>query len=102
MLLDAECARRAVIHSERRVVRAGIFDNFGKSDEAAKDAEFQRQQEVLAARRSGKAVEGALKRRAKLKEVRRANASAEDAECSYFISRPVSESVPSSGASGQG
>mmetsp|Transcript_37100 Transcript_37100/g.94801 ORF Transcript_37100/g.94801 Transcript_37100/m.94801 type:complete len:149 (-) Transcript_37100:225-671(-) len=59
---------RAVIHSERRVVRAGIFDNFGKSDEAAKDAEFQRQQEVLAARRSGKAVEGALKRRAKLKE----------------------------------
>jgi hypothetical protein len=50
-------------------VRAGFFDNFGKSDEAAKDAEFQRQQEVLAARRSGKSLDKALERREKLKKV---------------------------------
>mmetsp|Transcript_20365 Transcript_20365/g.36333 ORF Transcript_20365/g.36333 Transcript_20365/m.36333 type:complete len:140 (-) Transcript_20365:90-509(-) len=49
-------------------VRAGFFDNFGKSDEAAKDAEFQRQQEVLAARRSGKSLDKALERREKLKK----------------------------------
>jgi len=40
----------------------------GKSSDADREAEFQRQQEVLEARRKGKSLDKALARRAKLKK----------------------------------
>ena len=47
---------------------AGLFDNFGKSTDAKRDAEFKRQQEVLRARRApgNKAFEAAEARRAEV------------------------------------
>mmetsp|Transcript_36374 Transcript_36374/g.102760 ORF Transcript_36374/g.102760 Transcript_36374/m.102760 type:complete len:162 (-) Transcript_36374:322-807(-) len=49
-------------------VTAGWFENLGKSSDADREAEFQRQQEVLEARRKGKSLDKALARRAKLKK----------------------------------
>ena len=62
----ARCGARRAAAAPR--VRAGLFDNFGKSTESAKDDEFRRQQEVLRARRSGKAIEAAQKRRAAVQQ----------------------------------
>lgn len=62
---DGTCPSR----HQRLICNAGWLDNFGKSNEEAKDEAFRQQQEILKARRAGKALDKAIERRSKLKKV---------------------------------